>query len=71
MSVCKTCLGHEWVCEIHRDTPWAGLAGGEPCCGGAGAPCGSCNLEMAAAGYVDRAKAQFTTLPQPPEGLSS
>ena len=39
---CRTCLGARWVCEDHPDRPWD-IPGG--CvCGGAGAPCPSCNV---------------------------
>lgn len=49
---CRVCLGGGWVCEDHSDHAWAGTADVEECCGGAGAPCGACNPEMASAGYV-------------------
>jgi len=52
---CRNCAGTGWVCENHRDYPWAGLTNGAECCGGAGAPCGACNLEIAFARYVDQA----------------
>lgn len=52
---CRNCSGCGWVCENHRDTPWAGLVDGPECCGGAGSPCPVCNPEMACAGYVSRA----------------
>lgn len=54
---CRNCAGTEWVCEDHLDRPWEGNTDHpDACkCGGAGAPCGVCNLEMASAGYVARA----------------
>lgn len=52
---CRNCAGMEWVCENHADHPWSGLTGEAECCGGAGAPCPVCNMEMACAGYVDAA----------------
>lgn len=51
---CRNCDGLEWVCENHRDRPWAGLSAHPDACGcGAGAPCGACNLAMASAGYSE------------------
>lgn len=50
---CRTCMGGGWVCENHPDRAWHGTADVSECCGGAGAPCGSCNLQMASAGYVE------------------
>lgn len=50
---CTVCKGGGWVCENHRDHAWAGTANVDECCGGAGAPCGSCNLEMASAGFSE------------------
>ena len=48
-AVCRTCAGEGWVCESHRDHPWGG---GDGCCGGAGSPCSSSNLETACAGFA-------------------
>lgn len=45
---CRNCAGRGWVCEEHRDIPFESCA-----CGGAGSPCGACNLELASAGYVE------------------
>jgi hypothetical protein len=53
MSNCKNCAGVEWVCENHPDHPWAELTNADECCGGAGMPCGACNLGMASAGYSE------------------
>jgi hypothetical protein len=54
---CKTCGGEGWVCENHRDTPWTGTSVSKNACGcGAGAPCGSCNLEMASACHARDAR---------------
>ena len=55
-KACRNCSGCGWVCEDHRDTPWAGLVAGPKCCGGAGAPCPVCNPEMACAGYIESAR---------------
>lgn len=70
---CRVCLGGGWVCENHADHAWAGTANVEECCGGAGMPCGACNLEMASAGYVDRAtralKAQAEALAEALEDM--
>lgn len=53
-TLCRTCAGTEWVCENHRDRPWKGLTDHADACEcGAGAPCGSCNLRMASAGFVE------------------
>lgn len=41
---CTTCADCRWVCENHPNVPWAGLTGGEECCGGAGMPCPDCNF---------------------------
>lgn len=41
-SRCPACADTGHVCENHPDHPWAELAGGEPCCGGAGMPCPAC-----------------------------
>jgi hypothetical protein len=46
---CRNCNGEQWVCEDHLDTPWAG---GDGCCGGAGAPCPVCCPLMANAALV-------------------
>jgi hypothetical protein len=38
---CALCEDCGWVCEAHPDRPWEGK---DACtCGGAGAPCPSCN----------------------------
>jgi hypothetical protein len=43
---CELCDGTGWVCENHPHTPWAGE---QACgCGGAGAPCPTCNVADAA-----------------------
>lgn len=54
MTECRVCDSTGWVCEDHRDVPWDGISDSDiSCrCGGAGAPRGACNLEMASAGYV-------------------
>lgn len=39
---CLACLDTGHVCENHSDHPWAPIAGGEECCGGAGMPCPKC-----------------------------
>jgi hypothetical protein len=40
---CWRCDDCGWVCERHRDKPWAG---DDPCgCGAAGMPCPACNKE--------------------------
>jgi hypothetical protein len=39
VTLCPTCRGLRWVCENHPDHPWDGR-----CCGGAGAPCPTCNV---------------------------
>lgn len=44
---CRVCGGGGWVCENHADEPAFG-----GCCGGAGMPCGACNLEMAVDGHI-------------------
>ncbi len=54
---CLNCEGTGWVCEDHPDNAWPGLTGNPRCCGGAGSPCGACNLEMAASGYVSAERA--------------
>lgn len=41
-AVCPACLDTGHVCENHPDHPWAELAGGVECCGGAGMPCPRC-----------------------------
>jgi hypothetical protein len=53
-ATCRNCADQGWVCENHRDTPWAGLTDEPECCGGAGAPCPVCNLVMASAGLVEQ-----------------
>lgn len=42
MVDCSACLDTGHVCENHPDHPWAPIAGGEECCGGAGMPCPRC-----------------------------
>ena len=42
---CPTCAGEGWVCEFHQNIPWRG--GDQICCGGAGAPCPTCQPEYA------------------------
>jgi hypothetical protein len=44
LNIC-ICKGMGWVCENHRDKPWAGLMpeGFPECCNGAGVPCHRCN----------------------------
>lgn len=39
---CVACHDTGHVCENHPSHPWAPLAGGEECCGGAGMPCPAC-----------------------------
>lgn len=41
-AACPTCRGEFWVCETHRDKPWWRDRGCDDC-GGAGAPCPTCN----------------------------
>jgi hypothetical protein len=38
---CQLCDDTGWVCEVHPDQPWEGPHAYT--CGGAGAPCPSCN----------------------------
>ena len=42
---CKHCDDVGWVCENHRDRPWAdgGTDREDACACGAGAPCPRCN----------------------------
>jgi hypothetical protein len=70
---CRNCAGCGWVCEDHADNPWSGLTDkGRACCGGAGMPCGVCNLEMASAGYVDAAVKRYAaTLADETDELSA
>ena len=55
MAGCNNCGGGEWVCEDHPDTPWHCTSNcANACrCGGAGAPCGVCNLRLASAAYSE------------------
>lgn len=48
-SRCGNCIGEQWVCENHQDTPWEASGHSEKC--GAGAPCPVCNRAMACAPY--------------------
>lgn len=52
---CLNCYDCGWVCEEHRDQPWAGVSNvAHACdCGGAGSPCSVCEWDMATAGIVD------------------
>ncbi len=45
-AACTNCNGEGWVCENHLTKPWGG---GFDCCGGAGAPCPCCRLDLAGA----------------------
>lgn len=42
MLYCGNCADSGYVCENHPEHPWAGMVGGEECCGGAGMPCPLC-----------------------------
>lgn len=67
---CRNCAGGGWVCENHADRPWDGTSSDEMACGcGAGMPCGVCNLEAAAAGYVFRERDAIIAYLRSHEGL--
>lgn len=60
---CRNCGNGGWVCENHGDRPWEGTSlTDEHCeCGGAGKPCGVCNLQMASSPYVYTNEAKIAT----------
>jgi hypothetical protein len=41
-AICPHCNDTGHVCENHPEHAWAGITGGEECCGGAGMPCQLC-----------------------------
>jgi hypothetical protein len=55
---CLNCYDCGWVCEAHRDQPWAGTSNAPHACdcGGAGSPCPVCEWDMATAGIADETK---------------